>query len=240
MPYRKSSSGLYLPSRMVRQREQQQQAATQQVMLAQRIVAAGGNWWEAGGATGCVLAYQPKGAASYAASKVNLANPGTYDAADITAPTWSSGNGWEFLAANSTCLLSGYVPVAGCTTLVQFTGYSQSGSQLLFGCFDNGLTSSHLIGWGSYYANGAYQSISAIGTSGNECVAGPDAYRDGVDIGNLTGSYTSPVMLVIGAGRNGGDQDGYFCTVNIQALSHYSGTLNATKVAAVAAAMGAL
>lgn len=34
----------------------------------------GGGWWDLNGTiTGCVAAYQPKGAASYAASKVNLA-----------------------------------------------------------------------------------------------------------------------------------------------------------------------
>ena len=37
-----------------------------------------GGWWDLNGTiTSCIAAYQPKGAASYAASKVNLANPGT-------------------------------------------------------------------------------------------------------------------------------------------------------------------
>ena len=59
--------------------------------------AAGGGWWDLNGTiTSCVAAYQPKGAASYAASKVNLANPGTYNLSDGVAPNWDTGTGWGF------------------------------------------------------------------------------------------------------------------------------------------------
>jgi len=54
-------------------------------------------WWNLDGLitpANCKVAYQPKGAASYAASKVNLANPGNYDAAEGTAPSWATGTGW--------------------------------------------------------------------------------------------------------------------------------------------------
>jgi len=60
-------------------------------------------WWLAGGisAANCLAAYQPKGAASYAASKVNLANPGTYNLSDGAAyPTWDAVNGWTFVDGN--------------------------------------------------------------------------------------------------------------------------------------------
>lgn len=47
------------------------------------------SWWQAGGTTGAVAAYLAKGAASYAASKVNLVSPGTYDLTDgATFPGW--------------------------------------------------------------------------------------------------------------------------------------------------------
>ena len=65
-------------------------------------------WWLTGGisAANCIAAYQPKGAADYAASKVNLAKPGTYDAADGTAyPTWSAAAGW--IAATTGYLTTG-------------------------------------------------------------------------------------------------------------------------------------
>ena len=57
--------------------------------------AAAASWWEVAGKT-CVAAYQPKGAASYAASLVNLAQPGTYNATEGVAPTWAAGTGWTF------------------------------------------------------------------------------------------------------------------------------------------------
>ena len=49
------------------------------------VAVATSNWWVVAGRT-CVVAYQPKGAATYAASLVNLANPGTYDAVEVDAP----------------------------------------------------------------------------------------------------------------------------------------------------------
>lgn len=58
-----------------------------------------GDWWLAGGvnASDCLAAYQSIGADSYVASKVNLANPGTYDIADgASYPTWNAATGWTF------------------------------------------------------------------------------------------------------------------------------------------------
>lgn len=71
-------------------------------------------WWLAGGipAANCIAAYQPKRAASYAASKVNLANPGTYDATEGVAPSWSSAVGWTF-NGSSQYLDTGIVIPAG-------------------------------------------------------------------------------------------------------------------------------
>ncbi len=59
-------------------------------------------WWLSGGisAANCIAAYQPKGAADLAASYVNLANPGTYNAAPGVAPTWAAADGWTFGGTN--------------------------------------------------------------------------------------------------------------------------------------------
>jgi hypothetical protein len=70
--------------------------------------AAGGGWWDLNGTlTSCVAAYQAKGAASQAASYVNLANAGTYDLSAGGSPTWDSG-GWKFGAGNY--LNTGIIP----------------------------------------------------------------------------------------------------------------------------------
>lgn len=61
------------------------------------------NWWLAGDipSINCKLAYQAKGAANYAASKVNLANPGTYNLLDTGgAVSWDATNGWMFSGSN--------------------------------------------------------------------------------------------------------------------------------------------
>ena len=64
-------------------------------MSHRRAIARGGAtaWWEVAGKT-CVVAYQPKGAASLASSYVNLASPGTGDGTTTSAPTWDSETGW--------------------------------------------------------------------------------------------------------------------------------------------------
>ena len=69
-------------------------------------------WWLSGGiaAANCIAAYQPKGAASLAASYVNLASPGTYNLTippGMTAPTWDTSYGW---LGNGKCLDTGIVP----------------------------------------------------------------------------------------------------------------------------------
>lgn len=72
-------------------------------------------WWLAGGipSSACVVAYAPKGASDYTASKVNLANPGTYNATDGTSyPTWAVDTGWTFNGVNN-FLNSNYIPSRG-------------------------------------------------------------------------------------------------------------------------------
>lgn len=56
--------------------------------------AAAGNWWDANGMlTSCTAAYLAKGAASKAASKVNLVTPGTIDLTETGTVGWTSA-GW--------------------------------------------------------------------------------------------------------------------------------------------------
>ena len=59
--------------------------------------AAATSWWLAGGisASDCIAAYQPKGAASYAASLININNPGTRNLTNTGIdPSWDATNGW--------------------------------------------------------------------------------------------------------------------------------------------------
>lgn len=67
-------------------------------------------WFLSGGINpaDCVAAYQAIGAESYAASKVNLANPGTYDLTDGVAPSWNAETGWTFDGLNQYLFAGAY------------------------------------------------------------------------------------------------------------------------------------
>lgn len=66
-------------------------------------------WWDLDGAiTSCVAAWAAKGAASQAASYVNLVLPGTYDlTAGAVAPTWDTTTGWYFTGGTTNPLATG-------------------------------------------------------------------------------------------------------------------------------------
>ena len=91
--------------------------------------AAGGDWWDLNGTiTSCVAAYQPKGAASYAASKVNLTGNTDYDAVQDGAgnePTWDTGTGWTFASASAQRLAAGWsAAMKPVTIIVRTNGVS--------------------------------------------------------------------------------------------------------------------
>lgn len=70
--------------------------------ISSAVASLGANWWTAGGASGAVFAYQPKSAASYAASKTDLTGNG-YTASDTSSfPSWNSTDGWVFDGSGQT------------------------------------------------------------------------------------------------------------------------------------------
>jgi len=81
-------------------------------------------WWLAGGVISeddVVAVYQPYGADDYAASKVNLANPGTYDLTNgSNYPTWDIDYGWIFEYSERQYLVSTIVPASGWSMIVKF------------------------------------------------------------------------------------------------------------------------
>jgi hypothetical protein len=205
-----------------------------------QMMAAGGEppWYRAGGAPLPVAAYQPKGAASLAASYVNLATPGVNDAAHGVAPTWASGTGWGFSVAQ--WLNSGVIFQGDWSVLVRFSNYVVQNASLC-GKAEAGrnitlnpqrLTTLNRFGYNAanYDASPGYSS-GVVGTAANT------GYMNGVfavTLGVVWSGGTLP--LVIGANSGGANP----CTGNIQALAIYNTTLTASQVAAVSAAMAAL
>lgn len=202
--------------------------------------AAAGNWWEAGGATGCVAAYQPKGAASLAASYVNLANPGTYDAAPGTAPTWNSTDGWT--GDGTRYLTTGISPsntwsyiarISGVTANAPFGSRAGIGNQEVWIFPTSGAN--------SLWSNGA--RTTDAGTTyptGVVAIADRGRYFNGSLIASdiPAQTFTSTYPLLLCAWSNAGTPTGF--TGKIQAIAFYNTTLTAPMVAAISTAMAAL
>jgi hypothetical protein len=193
----------------------------------------GGNWWEpTTGSFTCVGAYQAKGAASLAASYVNLANPGTNDLTAGTAPTFDTSTGWTFNAAE--WLVTGhYANKASTTVIIRFSN-AASGVYTMCGTDIHRLmpNRSNLV----YY--GATTKSPGM-TSGVLAIAGETGYRNGtsdgaVSIGNIQG-----VPYFIGAQNQAGTAAAKWIG-KIQAMSIYTTILDATQIAEITANMNAL
>src|SRR5690606_13595251 len=96
-----------------------------EAQVAMPGAAAAASWWVVPGKT-CVAAYQPKGAASLAASSSKLANPGTDDASATVAPAWDTANGWKFASANNGALLVLAAINSGYTVLTRWSNFVAS------------------------------------------------------------------------------------------------------------------
>lgn len=206
------------------------------VSTSRRAVASGAaDWWEVAGKT-CVAAYQPKGAASLAASYVNLANSGTYDAAPGTAPTFDTATGWTFTAASSQYLITGVTSPAATWSMFARFANAQSGNYrsggYLFEVYPN---------WFStfLFVNGALLPIGVGTAAATTGFAGKTAYAGGSNIGTIGAGDPLTGSIYIGA-RNNGTAPAEFISADILALVIYSDTLTSGEVATVSAAMAAL
>lgn len=206
--------------------------------------AAATSWWVVPGAT-CVCAYAPKGAASYAASLSNLANPGTYDAAEGVAPSWATGTGWTFNGAD-TYLDTGWDPTtANRTMLVCFSGHTGAGSWSIL-CGQQSYIAGNNLSLGSVFANqAAYKGgstvfVAPLLSAGVLAIAGNTGYRDGESECTLSDYGADQAYSVYIGAENYINSAIRYGNGNILALALYSDTLTSTEVATVSAAMAAL
>jgi len=202
-------------------------------------------WYLAGGVAP-LAAYTAKGAASYAASLVNLVNPGTYDLTETNgAITWYTGSGWSFVAAAAKELNTGIVPaVVGSqspwTFFVQFAN-AANGTFMLFGNADGAAFDVYCIPnyyTRARYSNGSWKDNANLPrTAGNVAIAGPRAYYNGADEGvTLVAVSVDARTIWLGAGNDGAA--GYYpFTGDIYGMAIYSSILTPTQIAQVSAAM---
>ena len=207
-------------------------------------------WYLSGGITlaQCVAAYQPKGAADFATSKINLNSPGTHNLTDgAAAPTWASATGWSFVTASSQYLVSDITPPDGTYSyIIQYSNASSNPGRL-FGML--AVTAGQLYiqpnqgGVNVQYQNGSGAANSAAGTqpTGNAAIANLACYRNGVADGSIgSGAYSGAMRAIWIGGQNNGGTGASFITGDILSFAVYNITLSAAQVAAVAAAMAAL
>jgi len=205
--------------------------------------AGGGDWWLSGGAPTPVAVYQPKGAASLAGSYVNLANPGTYDAAPGVAPTFDAATGWTF-DGNTQYLTTGVVPTHPMSLILRFAdGYTGAQASVTAGCYD-GKAFILETGYGGtrYYEYGtAYTGPGTAVASGVMCLTPTQGYLDGVADGTtMSGGTTLPAHALTIGGRNDGGAVNSLWPGSVYACAVYGISLSAAQVTAVSAAMAAL
>lgn len=211
-------------------------------------VAAANNWWEVAGKT-CLVAYQPKGAASYAASLVNLANPGTDDATEGVAPSWDATDGWTFNGSTQ-YLNTGVGPgvVNAASVFIRYSDAGQGATPHLFGSIRLGQVCGIIPRNSSYGGDTFYtwkdMSIRTSGTEGavDGIVAGGGvAYRDGSAISSdAPTSGLGMYVFFIGALNDNSGGAINFMPTKVQAYVYYSDSLTAGEAATVSAAMAAL
>lgn len=197
----------------------------------------GANWWEAGGATGAVAVYQPKGAANLAESYTDLSGNGN-DAAAVVAPTWDAVNGWVFNGTTQ-WLDSGITPGTLYTFFVGFSGALPGTSNAYL--FGNGGGVVGIDPNNTTFSQVLWRFNSAVRTSpvmvaGILAMNADGGYRDGVfDSPISAGTPTTVNTIAIGRANGGGLR-----AANIQTFAIYDNKLTAPQVAAVSAAMAAL
>jgi hypothetical protein len=204
------------------------------------VTAAAAKWWLAGGvsASNAVAAYQPKGAASYAASKVNLANPGTYDATEGAAPTWAAATGWTFPFPANKYLLCGAGWSGTYSALVRFAngGSTSPGSVIIGGPYPSLGLFTNYFGLHAYRNGTSERSLGSSQTAGVMAVAGAKGYLNGTsEVANLDGTGSHATIYI---GQTGPNNSYWFG--DILAVAFYNTTLSAAQVAAVTTAMQAL
>lgn len=217
-------------------------------------------WWCPCGITpsDCIAAYLAKGAASYAVSKINLANPGTYDADDTGhAPDWDDVNGWKFDGVSEyldTGVSDNPYP-DNYTMIVRYSNYilSDAGSTI---CGINDNLNTFRIGsydylagtdWDSYgYGETSFVSIERepYTSNGIRAVVGCTAcYRNGVLESDATYNgfilYT-PVNIYIGCEDYAGDSPSGFSNIYIQAFALYNKRLTSSQIYDLTLSMQAL
>ena len=178
-----------------------------------------------------VAVYEAAGAASYAASKVNIVNPGTYDLTEAAgAVDWTTENGWS--VADAKYLLTGIQPTGSYSVIVHYSDLNLTSNMGIIGGY------SGADGYWIYVADftvfvnkgSAESALSAPRyDDGIICMAGNKAYLNGSLVG------TVPSMTYDGTGNLSIMAVGAINTMagKVKSVAIYSTQLSAVQVASI-------
>src|SRR5439155_2281521 len=132
---------------------------------------------------------------SYAASKVNLNQPGTHDLVETGPPDWDNTKGWQGGAVTQFFTLAGCRPTEVWSMLIQFknavaTWQQFVGSENQAAIGPNGFSLSNSGSFQSVANFGVIAALGGVQVDGNLAVAGKHTYRDGVNQNNDVGAGT--------------------------------------------------
>ncbi len=203
-------------------------------------------WWQINGVQPLAV-YQPKGAASLAASYVNISSSGTNNAAPGVAPTFSTADGWTFNGTTQ-YLDTGLVPPND-QSWSMFIRFSDSSGDSVcvgglqsppgsFGLYCRTNSETEVIYMNS---NTAGSSVSPAMTSGVLGVSGNRGYRNGVTEGSDILAEAGPITISIFLGAlNFQGVAASFCPCKIQAVWISQSSLTAPQALSLATRMANL
>ena len=215
---------------------------------SQAAAVAGGGWWDLNGTiTSCVAAYQPKGAASYAASKVNLTGDTDYDAVEGTAPDWDVVNGWK--SNGYKYLTTGITATNGYSAIVRFSNAAAADRPFIMGGGTGygrgiGIGGPRVAGnrafnyGGLAYITGAYtEGVLAVTQKATDSTKAQEYYNGSLVVDNQaidTGKFGGVIYIL----NNSGD---FGASVSyVQAVAIYDTPLTSTQIGNLTTAMNAL
>jgi hypothetical protein len=216
------------------------------VLRKKAAVAAAPGWWTLGGTVTAIGAWAAKGAASQAASYINLANPGTYDLGVGTAPAWDTAVGWTFDGAtHNRYLTTGITAGVGWSMIARF-GTTATPSGVVGGNYQGvGTTGIYLTPNGGAvnhsYRNGDTQtSVAGVVQNSTLAVCALNCYSGGAADGSIAGNNTAAALTIYIGASNSNGVAASFLNGDLLAIAIYNTTLSVTQVSAIHTAMMSL
>ena len=201
-------------------------------------------WWLAGGAPTPVAVYQPIRSASLAASYVNLANPGTYDAAPGTAPTFNAATGWTFNGTTQYLRTGIIASDLTYSIVLRFSGRSVSGDRVECGAITfhpNRRTleiAANISGLRIYGNGNNSREVSPGVESGVMGMAGMACYLNGISDGTIAAFEAASLHALYLGCLNIEGSPSYHSNASLQACAIWNTSTNhATWMPAVSAAV---